>query len=125
MAFYNGRLILPPWRGGSSLHRLLLSRGIAMAKKKASRKKGLAPGTPVRVRPGITAPEFPDVVCEGWTGVVRDTIGKKSDPQYVVEWDDGTIDAMPDGYQEQCEEKNLLFSMSCFTEAQLEPIAES
>ncbi|WP_166821398.1 hypothetical protein [Thalassoroseus pseudoceratinae] len=96
-----------------------------MAKKKASRKKGFALGTPVRVRPGITAPEFPDVECAGWTGVVRDTIGKKSDPQYVVEWDDATISAMPDGYEQQCEEKNLLFSMSCFTEAQLEPIPES
>jgi hypothetical protein len=91
-----------------------------MAKKKAARTKTLSPGQPIRIKPGITAPEFPDVSCGGWTGVIMERIGKKTDPQYVVEWDEATLNIMPASYKDQCEARNLMYSYSCFSSSDLE-----
>jgi len=93
-----------------------------MAKKKASRKPKLSPGQKIRIKPGVTAPEFPDVSCAGWTGTIMELIGKKTDPQYVVEWDAATLDAMPQSYQDQCEERNLTYSYSCFSLSDMEVV---
>ena len=95
-----------------------------MAKKKAAGKKTLSPGQRIRIKPGVTAPEFPEVSCAGWTGVVMELIGKKSDPQYVVEWDEATLSRMPPSYKDQCEERKLMYSLSCFALADMEPVEE-
>ncbi len=92
-----------------------------MAKKKAARKSAFAPGQSVRIKEGVTAPEFPDVSCAGWTGVVVELIGKKADPQFVVEWDEATLSRLPPSYKDQCEERNLTYSFSCFSAADMEP----
>ncbi|HUG90855.1 MAG TPA: hypothetical protein VML55_08485 [Planctomycetaceae bacterium] len=78
-------------------------------------------GASVRVKPGVTAPEFPDVSCAGWTGRVAERVGKKADPKYVVAWDEATLAALPPGYRERCEQKSLLFEMSCFAADELDP----
>lgn len=78
-------------------------------------------GTRIRVKPGVTAPEFPDVPCQGWTGGIVDQIGKKSAPKFVVEWDASTLENMPASYVEQCEQSGLFYRMACFTGDQLEP----
>jgi hypothetical protein len=90
-----------------------------MAGKSASDRYDV--GTRVRVKPGVSAPELPDVGCGGWSGAVAEVIGKKADPKYVVAWDASTLAALPDGYRERCEQKGLLFEMSCFTGEELEP----
>jgi hypothetical protein len=91
-----------------------------MAKKKAARKMMLSPGQPVRIKPGVSAPEFPDVACAGWTGVIMELIGKKTDPQYVIEWDQPTLSAMPQSYKDQCEERKLTYAFSCFPLADID-----
>jgi hypothetical protein len=78
-------------------------------------------GAHVRVKPGVTAPELPDVLCAGWTGQIAERVGKKTDPKYVVAWDDATLAALPEGYRERCEQKGLLYEMSCFAADDLEP----
>ncbi len=95
-----------------------------MAKKKAARKKKLSPGQKICIKPDVTAPEFPDVSCAGWTGTIRELIGKKADPQYVVEWDEATLSRMPKSYQDQCEAQNLMFSLSCFSMEDMEVVEE-
>ncbi len=93
-----------------------------MAKKKTARKNSFSPGQSVRIKPGVTAPEFPEVSCAGWTGVVMELIGKKTDPQFVVEWDAATLNQLPPSYKDQCEERNLTYSFSCFPASDMEPI---
>jgi hypothetical protein len=88
-----------------------------MAKKKASRGPGA--GTKIRVRDGISIPEFPDVACGGWTGMVIDVSGKEN-PQYVVEWDGDALQKMPKAYIDECEQKNLLYTMACLPADSLE-----
>ena len=94
----------------------------SMSKKKASEK--FSAGMRIRVKAGVAAPEFPDVLCEGWTGQVSELIGKKSDPKYVIEWDESVVEAMPASYVEQCEEKHLFYRMACFSADEIEPLGE-
>ncbi len=95
-----------------------------MAKKKAARKPTFSPGHAIRIKPGVTAPEFPDVSCAGWTGIIMELIGKKTAPQYVVEWDQATLSTMPQSYKNQCEERKLTYSFSCFAESDMESVEE-
>ena len=93
-----------------------------MAQKKPARKNPFAPGQSVRIKAGVTAPEFPNVSCAGWTGVIIELIGKKADPQYVVEWDKATRSRLPQSYKDQCEERTLTYSFSCFPASDMEPM---
>lgn len=95
-----------------------------MAKKKSGKTSNLAPGQAIRIKPGVTAPEFPEVSCAGWTGIIMELIGKKTDPQYVVEWDQSTISRMPQSYKDQCEERNLTYSYSCLSAGDMEALEE-
>lgn len=90
-----------------------------MAKKQATGK--LSPGTRVRVKPGVTIPEFPDVSCAGWTGTVAELVGKKTEPKYIVEWDEATLRQMPPSYVKECERRNLFYRMACLGGEDLEP----
>ena len=53
-----------------------------MAKKPAST---LVEGTRVRARAGVSAPEFPEISIEGWTGTIFEVSGKKPATKYVIE----------------------------------------
>ena len=90
-----------------------------MGKKKVS--DTLAPGTKIRVKSGVTIPEFPEVACGGWTGSVAELTGKKAEPKYVVEWDESVVAAMPKAYVEQCEKSGLYYRMACFGREKIEP----
>jgi hypothetical protein len=79
-------------------------------------------GTRIRVKPGVSAPEFPDVSCGGWSGSIAERIGKKTAPKYVIAWDAATLARLPSGYRERCEQAGLLFEMSCFAADDLEAI---
>lgn len=92
-----------------------------MAKKKAT--GALGPGTRIRIKDNVAAPEFPDVSCSGWTGTVVDVSGKK-DPKYVIEWDESVIESFPAGYVERCEQNNLFYRMAAFEAADIEPAAD-
>ena len=89
-----------------------------MPKKKPS--KALSAGARIRVRPGVTVPEFPEVACAGWTGRIAEIAGKKADPKYVIEWDEAVVEAMPRSYVEQCEQQGLFYRMACFSADEIE-----
>ena len=91
-----------------------------MPKKKTPGQ--LAAGSRVRVRTGVTMPEFPDVVCDGWTGTVSEVTGKKADAKYLIEWDESVVSAMPAAYVRQCEEKQFFYRMACFRGDEIEAI---
>lgn len=91
-----------------------------MAKKKSS--NSLA-GTKVRVREGVTSPEFPEISLSGWTGLVVEAQGKPPAVQFIIEWDDATMAAMPADYVSRCEAQQLYYKMACLNEADVEPAA--
>jgi len=93
-----------------------------MAKKKTSDK--LAVGTRVKAKSGVTAPEFPDVPCDGWIGTVLEVSKKKAGTKYVIEWEEATVEAMPADYKQKCEEQNLYFRMAYFGRDEIDPCEE-
>ena len=77
-------------------------------------------GARVRVKDGVQAPDLPEFEIAGWSGVVSNVSGQKDKKKIFIEWDDETIASMPADYLHQCEDKQLLHSMSCLTENDLE-----
>ena len=89
-----------------------------MAKKKAT---GGLEGTRIRVRPGVTSPEFPDVALTGWTGTVIEATGKPPAVKVIIEWDATTLEQMPADYVARCENQQLFYQMACLNDADIEP----
>lgn len=92
-----------------------------MAKKATGKLKA---GAKICVKPGMTAPELPDVSIAGWTGVISETAGKKSDPKYMVEWDEATLAQMPATYVQLCEDKQLYYRMACLSRDDFDLVGE-
>ncbi len=89
-----------------------------MAKKKAS---GGWEGTRIRVRAGVTSPEFPEVSLEGWSGTVIEASGKPPTVKIIIEWDADTLGNMPPDYVARCESQQLFYQMACLSDADVEP----
>lgn len=80
----------------------------------------LAIGSRVRVKGGVTSPDFPDVSFAGWTATIMELSGKKPNQKFIVEFDDAIIAAMPPDYLQRCEEQRLLYTMACLAADQIE-----
>ena len=66
----------------------------------------LSPGSTIRVKDGTNAPDLPEYSIGGWSGTITQVSGKKGAKKVFIEWDDATLTAMSDGYQQACEEKS-------------------
>lgn len=80
-----------------------------MAKRKASRGWE---GKSIRVREGVTMPEFPGVSIAGWTGSIVEA-GAGDAPTLIIEWDSASMAKMPAEYQQHCESQGLYSGMAC------------
>jgi hypothetical protein len=67
----------------------------------------LAPGSAVRVRPGTRDPDFPDVVLDGWTGVVTEVDAAQTPLLCQVEWDAATRPKISDAVRERAAREGL------------------
>jgi hypothetical protein len=65
------------------------------------------PGAKVRVRSGVTVPDFEDIPLGGWTGTIKESEQFEDQITYEVEWDRGTLDAMHPVYENRCERDGL------------------
>ena len=70
-------------------------------------------GDKVRVKYGVTVPDFEDIPLGGWTGTVTE-VEQAGDPiTYDIEWDTRTLAGMHPVYRKRCERDGLEFeSMS-------------
>ena len=80
----------------------------------------LTVGSRVRVRAGITSPDFPEVSFAGWAATIVEFSGKKPNQKFILEFDDAVVAAMPADYLNKCEEQHLLYTMACLTGDQIE-----
>ena len=87
-----------------------------MAKRKASRS---FEGQSIRVRDGMTMPEFDEVSIAGWTGTIVES-GAGETPQLIIEWDVDSLAKMPASYQEHCDSQGLYAGMACLPFAAVE-----
>jgi hypothetical protein len=83
-----------------------------MSKKK---KQGTEPRTPtrfavgaqVRVKPGTTDPDFPDIPLGGWAGTISEVDERSNPPTYLIEWTKHTLDHLHPVYRKRCERDGL------------------
>lgn len=87
-----------------------------MAKKKATRS---FEGQSIRVKDGVTMPEFAEVSIAGWTGTVVES-GAGESPPLIVEWDAASMAKLPVSYQEHCDSQRLYAGMACLPFDQVE-----
>jgi hypothetical protein len=87
-----------------------------MAKRKASRSLD---GKSIRVKDGVTMPEFASISIAGWTGTVFES-GTGESPQLIIEWDAASMAKLPTEYQTHCDTQGLYAGMACLTLAQVE-----
>jgi hypothetical protein len=97
-----------------------------VAKKRAQLKKARTParftaGAPVRVRPGTTDPDFPDIPLGGWAGTILEVDQRSDPPTYLIEWNRHTLDHMHPVYRKRCERDGLEPDSMWLGEDDLEP----
>jgi hypothetical protein len=79
------------------------------------------PGSKVRVKYGVTDPDFPDIPLGGWTGTVTAVEPQDEQVIYDIEWDRRTLDAMHPVYRKRCERDELDLETMSLGEDDLEP----
>lgn len=83
-------------------------------------EKRFSPDDAVRVKSGITDPDYPDIPLGGWAGQVTE-IKPGDPPTYLVRWSRQTLDAMNPIYRNRCERDGLDIEEMWLAEDDLEP----
>jgi hypothetical protein len=81
--------------------------GKSKKEKKPRTPARFATGAMVRVKPGTTDPDFPDIPLGGWAGTIRDVDQRSAPPIYLIEWNQYTLDHMHPIYRKRCERDGL------------------
>ncbi len=97
-----------------------------MAKKNKKEKKPRTPAqfateVQVRVKPGTTDPDFPDIPLGGWAGTISEVDQRSAPPTYLIEWDRHTLDPMHPVYRKRCERDGLGLESMWLGEDDIEP----
>src|SRR5205814_8157640 len=80
-----------------------------------------AAGAQVRVKPGITVPDFEDIPLGGWAGTISEVDQRSAPPTYLIEWDRHTLDHMHPVYRKRCERDGLELESMWLGEEHIEP----
>ncbi len=81
-----------------------------------------AVGSAVRVKPGVTDPDFPDRALGGWSGTVRELDAAESPPLCLVGWDRRTLDGIDPEHRRRCERDGLDYGSMWLAADALEPV---
>src|SRR5438270_2838382 len=78
-------------------------------------------GAKVRVKRGVSDPDFPDIPLGGWAGTVEEVEQVKGEPTYLIEWDQRTLKGIHPVYRKRCERDGLEFETMWLGEEDIEP----
>jgi Calcium binding len=78
-------------------------------------------GDKVRVKPGISDPDFPDIPLGGWGGTITEIIKHKGRINCVFELDERTLASIHPIYRKRCERDGLDFEIMRLGEEEVEP----
>lgn len=79
-------------------------------------------GDKVRVRSGVTDPDFPDIPLGGWAGKIIE-VEEGDPPLYLIRWSQDTLKNMHPAYRKRCERDGLDHEEMRLGEDELEPDA--
>ena len=75
--------------------------------EKSPRLPRYEPRAKVRVKHGVTVPDFDDIPLGGWTGTITMVEQVLDRIDYEIEWDRRTLDAMNPVYRKRCDRDDL------------------
>src|SRR5437899_3797137 len=78
-------------------------------------------GDRVRVKPGITSPNYEDIPMGGWAGTVTEVERWEDQVNYEIDWDRRTLDSMHPVYRKRCERDGLDEETMWLGEEDIEP----
>jgi hypothetical protein len=70
-------------------------------------------------------PNYPDIPLGGYAGRVAEIENEGDSPIYLIDWDDETLDQMPEVFRNRCERDDLDYESIWMAEEDLEPAADS
>ncbi len=77
-------------------------------------------GAAIRAKSGTTDPDFPDTPLAGWSGTIQEIDLQVQPPNYLVKWNQHTLDQMNPDYCERCEQDGLELETMWLDEDDLE-----
>jgi hypothetical protein len=89
--------------------------------KKPRTPARFAAGAQVRVKSGMTDPNFSDIPLGGWTGKIRELDERSAPPTYLIEWNRHALDHMHPVYRNRCERDGLELESMWLGEDDIEP----
>jgi len=101
-----------------------------VAKKKRRKKQRqprvhvparFAVGASVRVKPGTVDPDFPDIPLGGWVGTITEVDQRSNPREYLIVWDQNTLDHVHPVYRKRCRRDDLDPGIAWLPENDLEP----
>ena len=78
-------------------------------------------GDKVRVKYGVTDPDFPDIPLGGWSGTIEQIERSDEEIIYQIQWDKRTLRGMHPIYSKRCERDGLDLRIMGLDEESLEP----
>jgi len=81
---------------------------LPISQKKPGTSAQFGVGNLVRVKPGTTDPDFPDIPLGGWAGTITEMDQRSNPPTYLIEWNKHTLDHMHPVYRKRYYERDGL-----------------
>jgi len=78
-------------------------------------------GDKVRVKPGVSDPDFPDMPLGGWTGTVTEIIEHEGQINCVFDLDERTLTGIHPIYKQRCEIDGLDYGVMGLSQEEIEP----
>ena len=78
-------------------------------------------GNKVRVKPGVSDPDFPDMPLGGWSGTVTEVEQADDQITYEIKWNKRTLNGMHPVYLKRCERDGLEMESMRLGEEDIEP----
>ncbi len=92
------------------------------ATKKGSVNARFQVGDKVRVKPGVSDPDFPDMPLGGWSGTVTEVIDHEGRVNCVFELDERTLAGLHPIYEQRCEIDGLDHRFMGLDQEDIEPL---
>jgi hypothetical protein len=80
-----------------------------------------AAGAQVRVKPGMTVPDFEEIPQGGWAGTIGKVDQRSEPPKYLIECDRHTLDHMHPLYRKRWERDALELESTWLSAEDIEP----
>jgi hypothetical protein len=111
--------------GTGLLRRRVLAASVPMTSpRKPTPSPRFEPGDRVRVKSGVTVPDFEDIPLGGWTGTIRTVKPAEDQITYEIAWDRRTLDSMHPVYRKRCERDDCEVEIMWLGEEDIESQSE-